>query len=491
MSLLARNFLFALYGLVFCLMLLFFGGAVDFSLWTVSVASIFLLLAVSAGAFFDADLRRAFDGFFCGFNFLFGCIFIIYAAVLVLNPELEYVKEEGFSSLRSLNFIKILPSGTASAAVEYNPMAHVVALGAVFCFAFSTLLLVRTRRAVRGLCWLALAAGIVAAAASIRAHMGGGTAILGLLDKGTPGHSGAFVYHGMGNAAFMIVAAMVGLLYMDCFKHRQTPKRVFAELFFAGVMGFIYVAIFSSTGSGGKFFGGVEIVAILLFPLLRKLFGRTRRVLVIFACGAALAAVFAGAVLYEVSSRGKASPGSVTADLGGRCMLWQTTLQMIADGGNYNSKGFDADSARHIIYGRGPTSFIKLAPPYFYNNPQYNTSDYRDLKRKYVLADYPHSSVLTVLFEYGLAGFSILLLWALFYVRAFLRNAGSGDFPVCALVIGIGLVLGYSALDMILENVCVASLTCMAAMAALNYVSDTSKKRFRRAASGFGDLPVS
>ena len=230
---------------------------------------------------------------------------------------------------------------------------------------------------------------------------------------------------------FMILMGFSGFLYADALrKNSGTAASFFEILYCLFSMATIFAAIYCSRGFGGRIFAAAELSALVLLPLW-KIFGAHKCMYAvgIFTLLGSLIPVLMFACISEYPATAK-SFSAINSASNGRVELWKISVDMLKSGGDYGkfSENDDA-SARHILFGRGEMSFAKLAGSYFYNAPSSANKDYKDLKKGYQMPECPHSSILHLTFEFGVAGFVFTTAWLFYFFIYISRRGGNTDIP--------------------------------------------------------------
>ena len=428
----------------------FFGGAIRMSYLVVGC----MAFAAFASLFYPASPLASSErrlGRLLRYPPFYFCLVLgLYVLVQALNPSFEEIKTEGGFVLKPLAHVDFLPSSVSLVSTG-GISARLFCMLAVFALLLGAEASVRSRRAALALCGVVFYSGAALAVLALLNKVLGMDIFWHILPSET--NSGTFIYHAQGNVYFICAMAFGSMLLAIFSENGAAPKFWQRPSVVMPGCALIYSAVFVSGGLGGLVVGGVYFIFICAF-YMRRFFGSRKRFAACLAvllalCGCAFFAVAKGYVSFGDMERVHAKfEEGLNNEMRGEIKLM--TWDMVKSGGSYPAyKGLEKTDAFNIFYGRGLDSYQGLSVPYFAENLEFQKAHGGN---GYLIPGRAHCDPLELLFELGIAGVSIIVLWFAWFAREVFRLRRANVRAVVPALAGMALILAYSFNDIIFSN---------------------------------------
>ncbi len=454
---------FGVYSFSILLTIMFFGGTREFSLIAISVSWSLSLITGTLHSMVSgqslSDILKAI--------ILLSLIAITYIGISVLNTDLLFVQYDGFSQIQETTSLSWLPTSIDINSNQYQISFQLLNWLTVISALLSSCMLFKNKRYILYSLWMANAILLISAIWFIFLAKTNSFRIWNLLEVDKATFSGAFIYHAMGNAMYIIGIGIAGMLmfrYIN--KPEKTPKDITLAIINFLSMSIILLAVICSKGTGGKIFAVAEYIALLIMPALK--FFDIKKVLLFTITTFGLTFILSSYIVFKHADTENVDMSNA---LSSRECVWSASTDMFITGGNYKLlKNEESARIGHLLFGRGICSYPILARAYFFNLPAALNSDYKDLKKGYSMPEYPHSSIHYILFEFGIAGMSFVILCMGMFFVYILKRASKANYEIASLLLCIMVVLVYSFFDIVIESVCISVMMSILCTAVLFYL---------------------
>jgi O-antigen ligase len=361
-------------------------------------------------------------------------LFLIYILIQGLNPAWKQVFYEDSWWIEDLDFISWLPSGGQANYDPMNAFRVLSSFAAAFTLVWGLWVGIRRRQSALTVFWAFVVSGVAMALLAMVQSFLEVEKVLWSIKSANPTYWGSFFYGNHASAYLCMIMIGCGVLYF--YYSGQSRRRGNSggpHLLLFVFMALVYTSVCLALSRGGILLGSGYFICFLVCAVSQRVWGgfSIQSLVVSALIGLVLLGGAFGALRY-IDVEGLKKEFST----------FEATLENVDQDMRYKLTELTWDMSQdRLAYGWGAGSFRYVFPGYqsrdntvFYGH-QTRNGEWRGRK----FFRYAHNDIVQFLSEYGIVGYSFLLLAFAYWIYGlFFRSSGNA---LCALMLCIGFVV--------------------------------------------------
>jgi len=279
-----------------------------------------------------------------------------------------------------------------------------------------------------------------------------------------------FYYHAQGNSFLIMMMGVAAYLF-------YISNSLFFRIFCAFGIVVFYISILLSGGFGGIILASVALFILILLSIRHYIW----KFIFVFTSVVSITVIVLllpmFPEIYNSSPVQRVISKMENVENVSRIRSKEVTFQMLKDEVfvQENKKYYDISA---LLFGKGINSYMSMCELYSIKNGKMRFPQWAILPT-YSVPGYAHCDIMQILFEFGLIGFLLVVLWGIYFFITVYKSSPSKE--LYYLIIPLCIVFIYSLNDIILYNTYVDFLLIVIQISILSSIQlDSSWRRIRK-----------